>query len=202
LTIPELCIKSPELGNEKGYCCICGKQTKIGYKFSLSDNFTGFSYLKFGNLFCPYCYTFMKNQNFRKHCWLATQDEILFLKRNEYLPYLLNPPKDPFAFYITKSFKKQGFLSGFQYVNYSQENYIVLTDFVGNVLINLNMAKKMSKLIEFLRERKVSKTQLTTGNYTMFIYKKAINEGWDKKIEETKKYIREPLWEVLCYVES
>jgi len=202
LTIPELCIKNPLAGNEKGYCCICGQKTNIGYKFSLSENFTGFSYLKFGNLLCPYCYAFMKNQNFRKHCWLATGQEILFLKRNDCLSFILNPPKIPFAFYITKSFKKQGFLAGFQYVNYSQENYYILTDFVDIVFVNLKIAWRMNKLIEFLRERKVSKTQLTTGDYTMFIYKKAINEGWDNKIEESKKYIREPLWEVLCYVEK
>ena len=202
MTIPELCIKSPKPGDQKGFCCVCGKETDVGYKFSLSENFTGFSYLKFGNLLCPYCYTFMKNQNFRKRCWLVTEKEIVFLKKSECLPHILNPPEIPFAFYITKSFKKQGFLSGLQYVNFNWDRYYILTDFADIVFVELEIAKEMDSLIKFLREKKVSKNQLITGDYGMFSYKKAINGGWEDKIEKSKKYAREPLWEVLCYVEE
>jgi len=200
MIITHLCIREPVLGNKRGYCCICGEKTNKGHDVPFSNNFTGYSFLTHGDCVCPYCFTFFKNQNFRKKCWIATEKEVLFLKRQECEKYLLFPPDPPFAIYITQSHQRQGWLSGLQFVSFEKERFYILTDFVDVVFANLEWIKKIHFLIEKLRERKVGKEQLRAGEFSMYIYKKAIQQGWDDLLEEAKKYAKQPLWEVMLYV--
>lgn len=188
------------LGDKEGYCCICGDKTQNGHTISFSNNFTGYSFLAHGDCICPRCYAFFKNQDFRKKCWIATQKEILFVGRHECEKYLLSPPEPPFAIYITKSHQRQGWLSGLQYVSFSKEYFYILTDFVDVVVADLEKIKQLYSLIQELRGKKISKEQFKSGEFSMYIYKKAIQEGWDKLLTEAKKYIKKPLWEVMLYV--
>jgi len=198
--ITRLCIKNPMLGKIKGVCSACGQNTENGFPFPFSENFTGFSYLFHGNCFCPYCYGFFKDPRFRKRSWLATEKEVKFLKRLDCRLNLLDLPEPPFAFYITKAYHRQGWLSGLRCENFSREKFYLLTDFVGTILIESKDIFQMYEIIEFLRGKKISKTKLLTGGFSIFDFRRAINEGWQDFIEKAKAQVKKPLWEVMIYV--
>ena len=55
-------------------------------------------------------------------------------------------------------------------------------------------------LIEFLREKGISKTEIRTGNFSSKTYIKARKEGFMEKLISAKHKAGTPLWEVLVYV--
>lgn len=199
--ITHLCVKNPATGTIEGTCCVCGKETKQGFKNPFSDNFAGYSYLTHGNCTCPHCCGFFKNQDFRKRSWVATNNSVTFLKRAEILKAVLDPPAPPFAIYITQGGKRQGWLSGLKLVNYGRENFYIFTDFVDTVYTSRLQAQSMSDMISELRKNKVGKTQLITGEYAMHVYKKAIEGGWHHLIEQARTHTKKPLWEVMVYLD-
>lgn len=200
LAISHICAQ-PVYGDKQGKCVLCGIETTAGNEINFSDNFTGYSYLCYGDVLCEYCYGFVKNQQFRYHSWIASKGDIKFLQRNECLDYIINPPDPPFAFYITLTNKKQGWLEYYrQAVNYSKNRYVLLTDFAGVVFVELEEAKKMNDIVVFLREKKMPKAQLLQGEFSISLYKKAIEEGWEEYIVEARKNTKKPLWEVIVNV--
>ncbi len=198
--ITYLCVKQPVRGNLEGICVVCGVETKEGHKNTFSEKFTAYSFLTHGNCMCPHCFTFFKDQSFRKKSWITTEKEVKFLKRLECEQYIFNPPSPPFAFYITQSGQRQGWLSGMRFVNYSNNQFYILTDFVGCILVQRKEVEEMHKLIRLLREKGISKTQLRSGEFNMHIYKKAIEGNYHNAIESIKNHIKKPLWEVMLYV--
>jgi len=200
MTVTEFCIKEPERGSKQGVCCICGKETKEGHKVPFSDNFTGYSFLIHGDCACPYCWTFFKTQDFRRRSWVATAKEVRFLKRNEVREVMLEPPEPPFFIYVTQSGQRQGWLSALRYISYSRERFFISTDWVGHFMVDRQLAKQMDNLIWLLRDKKISKTALRTGQYSMKQYRLAIEGGWQDLIEEARRYVKNPLWEVMVYV--
>jgi hypothetical protein len=59
---------------------------------------------------------------------------------------------------------------------------------------------KRIELITLLLEKKISKAEITTTEFNSKTYQKAKNENFLDLLKEVKKYKREPLWEVVCYV--
>ena len=156
---------------------------------------------------CEFCYTFFKEPNYRKRSWIVSATGIEFYcsetkkTREDFLYRILNPPEYlPFYFYLSKNKKRQGWLDSICSVNFSRENFTIATDFTALCRVNIEKAKETHKLISFLREKKISKTILQTGNINMHSYKKAMEEGWCKKLEAIKKYVGMPIWEVMAYV--
>ncbi|MFZ5986369.1 MAG: hypothetical protein ACOYWZ_04475 [Bacillota bacterium] len=199
-TITQLCIKEPKEGKIKGKCVVCGNSTETGHPYPFSDNFSGYSYLFNGDCTCPYCYEFFKAKNLRMKSWIVDMEGIKFVKRLEFREYILNPLSPPFGMYLTKGGKKQGWLSGLKYVNRSREKFYVMTDFVDTVFIEKKEAIKMDGIITRLREKKVGKTQLLSGEFNPINYRKAMQEGWLYLLEEARKNIRKPLWEIMIYI--
>ena len=194
-------INEPEKGGLPGLCVICGQKTENGYKVEFSDNFSGWPFLYSGEVLCEYCHAFVKDQSFRKRSWIAIGNKIEFVKKSELLPYILNRPKEPFFIYLTKGGQKQGWLGSLKFVNNNPDRFFVACDWIDvPVWFNSENVDKMFDLISFLREKKVSKTVLTTGFYTVFQYKKALQEGWAKQLETVKKMCGRPQWEVMVYV--
>lgn len=200
MIVTELAIKSPEKGDIKGMCTVCGKDTIEGKENPFSGTFTGYSYLTHGNCTCPHCYAFFKNPNFRKKSWIATNQGTNFIKKNECKNFILSPPKPPFFLYITKSHKRQGWLSALKYISYSKDKFYISTDWIGHFLADKNKANIMIKLIEELRRNKIMKKSLTSGVYTMKETRLSIENNYHDLIKKSKEYTKQQLWEVLVYV--
>jgi len=196
-------IKNPKKGNIKGRCVVCGVLTDNGLKISVSDNFSGWGYFYAGECFCPHCAAFFSDQTFRKRSWIATKSEFMFMKKGEILPYLLFPPEPPFFIYITKGGQRQGWLSALKYLNFSREHFFVSVDWLDiPVWMNLDEVRKFDDVIKLLRQNKVSKTAITTGDFGMYLTEKAIREKWYWAIKFAKEQIKNPVWEVIAYVEQ
>jgi len=198
-SITHLFSDGAQKGAMKGTCILCGIETEHGHKPKFSQNFTGYSFLYHGSCLCPECNHFFKNQKMRNKMWIITEDGITFLKKQEVLSHLLNPPEKPFAIYITKSFKKQGWLSGINLVSRGRK-FFILTDFVGNVFTNKDEVKSLSEIILELRKEKVPKQQIASGQFSMSIYRKLLVKGKEQLMEKAKANAGKDIWEVLVYV--
>lgn len=175
----------------EGRCIVCEQYTRNGHKIDFSNNFTSWNLLGDGDCICEYCYTLCRDQQYRRKSWVATPDGIKFLKREEVLPVLLDPPKIPFAIYITRSGKKQGFLHLRKRVNYSKERYYIA--FEDELLfITRFELQRMVDVAKKARELKFPKTELINGvSITRWQY-----EDLCMQIEELRN---NPVWEVVVY---
>ena len=140
----------PQKGNKEGECILCGRHTEHGHEIKLSDNFTAWNVLQEGEVICEYCYTLVKNQDFRRHSWFLTEGEVRFLKRDEVLSVLQNPPEPPFVIYITKTGKKQGYLQLINRVNYSRDRYAIAFD---DKLVFIDR-RELQGMIDLAKQRK------------------------------------------------
>lgn len=199
-SLPFLCIKSPISGNIEGECCVCGVNTNEGHKKPFSNNFVGFSFLTLGDCVCPWCYAFFKEQSFRRKSWIATAETVVYLKRVDCLQYILTPPEPPFFIYITQSGQRQGWIDALRIVNYNRDNFYISTDWTGCFCASKDKIRVYYEIISILRSLKISKTAIRTGEYTMFQYKQILQQKYEKLLQEARKYVGEPLWEVMCYV--
>ncbi|RLJ04212.1 MAG: hypothetical protein DRP08_02250 [Candidatus Aenigmatarchaeota archaeon] len=201
MTLSQLVIKRPLKGSIKGTCVWCGLETKEGHKIKVSDNFTGWSYFGHGNCMCPYCYSFFCNQNFRRRSWFATEKETRFIKRNEVLGILLEPPQLPWFLYIVKNGQKQGWLSCIHKVNFTHDVfYIAYEPFEQPVMTTRRQVEQLSFLIERLRALKISKAEIQKGEFKMKTWERAIKGNYDGLLRVALKEMKTPIWEVLCHV--
>lgn len=194
-------IQSPALGKVSGECVLCGIKTENGFPVKFSDNFTAYSELTYGNVLCPHCEAFFRDQNFRRKSWILTPDEIRFVKREEIPDFLLAEQKPiPFVIYVNSTGQRQGWLKGFKTVNFSSNQFFIHTDFAGCVFTTYDEVVQKFQIARELREKKVSKTELKTGEFTMHTYKRAIEGGWEKILQTAKNFVSQPIWEVIIYV--
>ncbi|QLH52778.1 MAG: hypothetical protein CH6_0093 [Candidatus Kapaibacterium sp.] len=188
-------------GSESGYCVLCGTYTKNGHQFKPSDTFTAYSELQYGNVLCPFCAAFFQDQNFRRKNWILSENGVQFVKREEIAAFLINPNKPlPFAVYITSTGQKQGWLRGFRRISFSKEKFFIHTDFAGCVFTEFQELVYLFEIASKLHEQKVSKTELKTGEFSMSTYRKGIEKGFANLLDEVKKYVSQPNWEIVVYV--
>jgi rRNA maturation protein Nop10 len=190
----------PVYGTLSGECVLCGRHTENGHPVEFSEKFTSYNLLREGNCICEYCYTLVKNQEFRRRSFVLSKEGVRFLSREECRDVLLSPPEPPFFIYITQSGQRQGWLSAIHCVSYNKERFWVSTDFVGHFLANLRELKRMDKLISDLRKVGVSKNSLRTGELSMAEYRKLFEKNLAQLWDEVRECVRTPGWEVLCYV--
>uniref|UniRef100_A0A7C5SZ05 Uncharacterized protein n=1 Tax=Thermocrinis ruber TaxID=75906 RepID=A0A7C5SZ05_9AQUI len=184
----------------KGECVLCGRATERGHPVEFSENFTSYNLLREGNCICEYCYTLVKNQEFRRRSFVLSREGVRFLSREECREVLLSPPDPPFFIYITQSGQRQGWLSAMHCVSYSKERFWVSTDFVGHFLASLRELKRMDELISVLRKAGVSKSSLRSGELSMAEYRKLFEKNLSHLWNEVREYVKTPEWEVMCYV--
>jgi CRISPR type IV-associated protein Csf1 len=179
-------------GRLVGRCVVCGFESAHGHPVDFSENFCGWSFLQEGNLICEYCYPLCReSQEYRRKSWVISGIGVSFLKKEEVLNLVLNPPKPPFAMYVTKTGKKQGFLQLVNRVNYSRENYVLAFD---DELINVSVvkAKKFCKLIEEARKKGFTKKELLNSPST--------NRWKDRGLcEKIMVLTKNPLWRLMVY---
>lgn len=181
----------PVNGSLAGKCIFCGFHTENGNKIDVSDNFMAWPLLQEGNCICEYCYSLVRNQDHRRKSWVANPNGIQFLQRLETLDVLLNPPDPPFAIYITKTGKKQGFIHLINRINYSRRwFYIAFDDSL--ILVDRDQLERMVHIAEKARESGFGKAELL-GDIKV--------KHWEHRelCEELLKFFKNPLWEVVVY---
>jgi len=142
----------------EGRCVVCGREGG-GHKSKFSSNFTAYSLLQAGNMICPRCYTLLHDQKYRRTSWVLSEKGYQQLKRNEVIKTLLNPPEPPFAIYLTRTGKKQGYLHLVDRVSWDRENYFIAFDDQLIPVIRSEL-EEMAEIARKARELKFSKSEL------------------------------------------
>lgn len=95
-----------------GVCAVCGADIGEGVpiKKVVSSSFTDWNVLAdmTAPFVCKACKWCIKEPKMRRSQYLATNDELIYFKRDDLEHHLFNPPEPPFVFFVTASYKKHG----------------------------------------------------------------------------------------------
>ena len=198
---------TPETGDLEGTCCICQKHTTKGIKKKFSGNFTCADYISHGEVICPECNYLVKNSNeYRRTMFLLTEDELIKFKKKEAKDIVLNLPNKPFYIYLTKTWQKIGWIrmnEVYNQDNQSEINFLIDYDIVR---VDLKTLTETMEFIKSLRDLKIPKTVLETGNLEMHHYRKLTSEFGNDTSRKYLKFIKEnvnnPMWDLSLYLED
>jgi len=176
----------------------CGCDTEHGHSNTLiSNNFTAGDRLGGGDVVCPECLYVYNEPTYRKRAWVVTESTFSEVKRENAKELLLNPPEPPFVIYLTQSWKKQGFVNLINRVQESQTDYTIGLDYE-LIEVNTKKLEKYCTLISDILDKKITKTELSTGNFKAKSYEKL---GYDiELIEKIKTLVGNPLWNLAIFV--
>jgi len=186
-----------EVGDIAGRCTICGEMVSNGLKPDFGANFTAGEYLQAGECLCPDCAAAYRNQDFRRKMWVVNPAAWREFKHAGARAVLLDPPEPPFAIYLTRTWKRQGWLLLVNRVNTSRESYVVAEDF-RLVTVDRPRLRELSERADFyLREEGLSKTALISGRISVAQFRR-LSEPREMKAE-VEELARDPLWEVAVW---
>ncbi|MFW9872930.1 MAG: hypothetical protein ACFFG0_07500 [Candidatus Thorarchaeota archaeon] len=185
--------KGSKFGSINGDCVLCGRTTENGNKIDFSSKFTNWNLLQSGNCLCPNCYELSRNQTYRRKMWYVNREDIIFFKKEDILNVLLKPPKPPFAIYVTKTWKKQGFLKLINKVNLSSNRFFLGYD-MKVILIVLKKFKEMVLIAKELRKKNITKTELRTGHFYASHFK---NVELSLIMRIRQEFVKTPQWELI-----
>lgn len=198
---------TPEQGDLSGKCCICGKDTTTGFKKKFSGNFTCADYISEGNVICPECHYLVKNSNeYRRTMFLLTEDELIKFKKKEAKDIVVNLPDKPFYIYLTKTWQKIGWIRMNDVYNEGNAGGIKFLVDYDIVQTDLKTLTDTMEFIKRLRELKIPKTVLETGELEMHHYRKLTAE-FDKTVarnylKKIKNNAGNPIWDLALYLED
>ena len=195
-TLSELICKHKEItvenGELEGICCLCGKETKNGFKKKFGANMTKAVEISHGTVVCPHCQPLIKMSNeLRRSMWLITESEFKNFKKQEAKDIILNLPDEPFYLYLTNTWQQIGWIKMITRANYDKQSLICCCVDYDTYFIELEVIKELFKVIEELRELKIPKAELETGKLSMHNYKKLENP------RETEKQLKYRDWETI-----
>lgn len=183
-----------EEGVLEGRCVVCGRVGR-GFPARFPESFTAYAWLQGGSIICSKCKAMLENQDLRRRSWVAFFENgkpvVRFLSRNQVLNVLLNPPNPPFAIYVTRTGKKQGYLQLANRVSFSRNIFYVAFD---DLLINVrrDVLEKYVKLARKALALGFRKKDLTGGCSV----KAWLNREVCFKIEKVRG---DPLWELVVW---
>ena len=198
---------TPEQGDLEGHCCICKKYTENGFKKKFGSNFTCADYISNGDVICPKCYYLVKNSNeYRRTMFLLTEKELIKFKKKEAKDMVKNLPNEPFYIYLTKTWQKIGWIrmnEVYNTDNQSEINFLIDYDIVRTNTADLY---DMMDFIKQLRDLKIPKAVLETGNLEMHHYRKLTaeygNQAARKILNKVKMNANNPIWDLALYLED
>ena len=198
---------TPENGDLEGECCICKKHTEHGFKKKFSGNFTCADYISTGTVICPECQYLVKNSNeYRRTMFLLTEKELVKFKKKEAKDIVFNLPDKPFYIYLTKTWQKIGWIRMNEVYNENNQNEINFLVDYDIVRVDLKTLKELCDFIKKLRDIKIPKAVLETGELEMHHFNKIkfeYNKGIARMfIKQIKKYARNPIWDLALYLED
>ena len=198
---------TPETGEQEGECCICKIHTYNGFRKKFSGNFTCADYISNGEVICPECQYLVKHSNeYRRTMFLLTEDELIKFKKKEAKEIVLNLPNKPFYLYLTKTWQKIGWIrmnEVYNQDNTGEINFLIDYDIVR---VNLSQLTDTMEFIKELRDLKIPKTVLETGQIEMHHYNK-IKEAYNQQkarniIKTIKNNANNPVWDLALYLED
>lgn len=198
---------NPEQGEIGGSCCICGKETNKGFKKKFGGNFTCGDYVSTGDVICPECQHLVKNSNeYRRTMFLLTEDELIKFKKKEAKDIVLNLPDKPFYIYLTKTWQKIGWIRMNEVLNEGNTGEIKFLIDYDIVQTDLKTLTRTMEFIKKLRDLKIPKTVLETGELEMHHYRKITTE-FNKNIARNfiktiKNNANNPVWDLALYLED
>jgi hypothetical protein len=203
VTVSQL-IGLAEPGPACGRCYLCGQDTSAGHPGAPSESFTAWSSVYSGSVICEYCWPLVHDRRFRSRSWIATAGQVRFVEPGEDRSWLrdvlLDPPAPPFALYLTRNGKKQGWIPLLRYVSHSRERFWVGTDWTDRpVYCDRLWLVQQVELLDRLAERGVPRTQLLAGRFAPRVWRSAIQGGWTSDLEAVQRLAGDPQWEVLVY---
>ena len=198
---------TPDLGELEGDCCICQKHTTTGFKKKFSGNFTCADYISHGEVICPECQYLVKNSNeYRRTMFLLTEDELIKFKKKEAKEIVLNLPNKPFYIYLTKTWQKIGWIRMNEVYNENNKGEINFLIDYDIVRVNLDTLTETMEFIKRLRDLKIPKTVLETGQLEMHHYRKLTAEFGNIAariiLNNVKKNANNPIWDLALYLED
>ena len=198
---------TPEQGELEGTCCICQKHTTTGFKKKFSGTFTCADYISHGEVICPECQYLVKNSNeYRRTMFLLTEDELIKFKKKEAKEIVLNLPNKPFYIYLTKTWQKIGWIRMNEVYNENNKGEINFLIDYDIVRVNLDTLTETMEFIKRLRDLKIPKTVLETGQLEMHHYRKLTAEFGNiaarKILNIVKKNANNPIWDLALYLED
>lgn len=198
---------TPDIGELEGDCCICQKHTTTGFKKKFSGNFTCANYISHGEVICPECNYLVKNSNeYRRTMFLLTEDELIKFKKKEAKDIVLNLPNKPFYIYLTKTWQKIGWIRMNEVYNENNKGEINFLIDYDIVRVNLDTLTETMKFIKQLRDLKIPKTVLETGQLEMHHYRK-LTSKFDNNVARNyikmiKNNANNPIWDLALYLED
>ena len=198
---------TPDLGELEGDCCICQKHTTTGFKKKFSGNFTCADYISHGEVICPECQYLVKNSNeYRRTMFLLTEDELIKFKKKEAKEIVLNLPNKPFYIYLTKTWQKIGWIRMNEVYNENNKGEINFLIDYDIVRVNLDTLTETMEFIKRLRDLKIPKTVLETGQLEMHHYRKLTAEFGNIAariiLNNVKMNANNPIWDLALYLED
>jgi len=174
-------------------CLFTGKPIKKGIhkKYVIKSTFTDLEYLKYNSDYVSVdVAATMSNiipsktrpSSLRNFSFLANDNEIKLLARNEMLNYLIEPLYPPFFFCL--SFNNKKHLAFKSSVNFSKTNYKITTD-IGDCIIDVHEVKKILPVIQ--KWYTVVPEKATTKAKPTYFTKEEILKGC-KNINRIEKY--------------
>lgn len=207
MTLCELLLKAakvePPKGEIKGTCVVCSRETEEGVslKDCVSGNFTGWSYFFSGNCMCPECAFLFSDQTFRRKSWVASLQEFKVFKNDEAKQILFNPPEPPFFIHVAKVGQKQTWLSCIHRVAHNPHKYFFSHEkYDVPILFEQHKAEIYIQTIAEAMAKGLTKTELTTGEFSTKTWQKAIEGGYRDFLREVSKFKGDILWEVMVDV--
>ena len=198
---------TPDLGELEGDCCICQKHTTTGFKKKFSGNFTCADYISHGEVICSECNYLVKNSNeYRRTMFLLTEEELIKFKKKEAKEIVLNLPNKPFYIYLTKTWQKIGWIRMNEVYNENNKGEINFLIDYDIVRVNLDTLTETMKFIKRLRDLKIPKTVLETGQLEMHHYRKLTAEFGNIAariiLNNVKMNANNPIWDLALYLED
>lgn len=202
-TLSELICEHKEIktepGDLTGTCCLCGKQTQTGFKKKFGTNFTAGPEVSLGDVICEYCKPLITLSNeLRRSMWLVTQSEFKKFKKAEAKDIILNLPDEPFYLYLTNTWQKVGWIKMINRLNPDKNGLICCCVDYDTYFADLEVIKELFELIEVLRELKIPKQELESGELSMHHYRKLDNPR--ETARKLKNYAQNPVWRLCVYL--
>ena len=148
-------VEKPEIKGECK-CKMCGAKSDSGISDMITKTFTDYAFLQFPaeKLVCKNCAACLgkvisphngKPTFFRNFSFLATEDSLKLLKRDDIMNIMLNPPHGQFVLAVTYSNKKH--ISFKSRIQSDRDRFIVFTD-TGEVPI---LRDKLQRIVSVLQ---------------------------------------------------